>query len=334
MNFGSVKFKIILIIFVCLTVGSMAINRLLSITYDNSMQLDFKEDVRMSKEIFYNLEFNKINLLTAELQLLLENDSVKKPFMKDDREKLYESILPLFNKFENRYGINYWSFIKPGAQGKYFLRVHEPEKFDDVIRSSTYDKAVLSNKLSYGKEFRERLVFWIVYPLFNKGQLIGFMELGEEIGHFLEVLRKQPGNEYGLLIDKSYIDERKWASMRAKKGLANNWNDIRDAVVVDKAADSAGLIKFEGSISDIPNEGIVFENLREKGRTFIRGAFPVYDVNNKKIGAVYVLHEVTQIYDQLKSLQSKVVIFLTTLSVVISSIIIIIFNNENEEELV
>lgn len=332
MNFNSTKFKIIIISILCLAVGSMAVIHLIGAAHNKNMKLVSEEAVRMSKEMFYNSEINNTRVLSAEIQFLAENSTLKKHFIEGDREKLYDIALPLFNKFKERYGINYWSFINPGSQGEYLLRVHEPEKFGDAAGRATYEKAIRTNQLSFGRELTENLfILWVVSPYYHKGKLIGFMELGEETGRFLELMKKQTGYEYWLLIDKGYMDKNKWAAMRASRGLESNWNDLRDVVILSSTRGTE-MISFEETISEIPNGGIVFAELRKDGRTFVRGAFPVYDVNSRKVGVIYVLHEVTKMYDELKSLQSRVVIYMTVLAFILSSLIIVILNRESKTE--
>lgn len=331
MNFDSVKFKIVIITILCLAVGSIAIINLLGVTHNNNKKLAAQEAVRMSKEIFYNIEMNNTKILSSEVQFLSKNSRFKKAFVNNNREALYEILLPLFNRFKDRYGINYCSFIIPGEEGEYLLRVHEPEKFGDTVRRATYAKTVQTNELSYGKELEDNsFALSVVYPYYDGEELVGYIELGEETGDFLEMMKKQTGDEYWLLIDKSYMDEKKWASMRTSRGLENNWKEFEVAVPVSATADNAKTVQFDGTISDIPNEGAVFDDLIEDGRVFVRGAFPVYDVNSRKVGVVYVSHEVTKMYDEFKSLQSKVIIYMTVVAVILCSLIIIIFNYDDK----
>jgi hypothetical protein len=44
----------------------------------------------------------------------------------------------------------------------------------------------------------------------------GYMEMGEEIDHFLTSIKGQTGDDYGVLVDKTRIDRAKLASARGE----------------------------------------------------------------------------------------------------------------------
>lgn len=331
MSFGSIKFKVIMTIIVSLAVGSAAIIFLLNASYSNNIKLISKEAVKMSEESFKNLEKNDTNMLSATLQSLLENEKFKKSFKAKDREALYKRTAPLFRNFKERFGITHWNFINPEPDSNCFLRVHKPEQFDDVIKRATYNNSVKTKGFASGKELgKTALALRVVHPYYDNGKLLGYLELGEEIDHFFEIMKKQTGNEYGLLIEKKYLDEKDWASMMASKGLASNWNDHEDVVLVDKTTEDANSISFNGEILKVPEDGTVLEDLKKDNQVYVRGIFPLYDAKNRKVGGVFVLRDITPMYNELKSMQNKAVMFIIILMVIISSLIIIIFKYDNK----
>lgn len=327
MNFSSIKFKVILTIILCLALGAAAIVFLLNVSYQDNINLISKQSVQMSEEAFRNLEKNDTNMLSATLESLMENDAYKKLFEAKDRNKLYQQVEPLFKNFKERYRITHWYFLNPEPESTAFLRVHKPAQFDDQIKRATYLKAVETKDFASGKELGQTaFALRVVHPYYDNGKLIGYMELGEEIDHFLGIMKKQTGNDFGLLIKKKYLDEKQWASTRASKNLKNNWGDYSDVVLVDKTTDDTNIINYAGDMEKVPDGGLVLEEVKKGNSVFVRGIFPLYDAKNRKVGGVFVLRDITPVYNAMQAMQNKAITFIVLLMLAISVVIIVIFN--------
>lgn len=328
MNFSSIKFKVIMTVILTLAIGSASIIYLLNVSYKNNIRVVSEQAVKMSEESFKNLEKNDTNMLSATLLSLLENEAFKKAFIARDKDTLYKQTAPLFKEFREKYGITHWYFLNPEPDSTCFLRVHKPTQSGDIIKRATYVGSVKSKQITSGKELgKTAFALRVVHPYYDKGKLIGYLELGEEIDHFLEIMKKQTGNEYGLLIKKEYLDAKEWAAMSNSKGVKNNWNDYKDVVLVDKTTDDIHIIDYEGDLAKIPEGGAVLEDIKKDDKVFVRGIFPLYDAKDRKVGGVFVLRDITPLYNDLKGMQNKAVIFIVALTVILSVVIIGMFNS-------
>lgn len=328
MNFSSIKFKVIISIILSLAIGSAAIIYLFNVSYQKNIQLISEQAVQMSAESFNNLEKNDTNMLSATLETLLKNDNFKKYFLAQDRDNLYKEAAPLFKNFKERYRITHWYFLNAEPDSTCFLRVHKPEQFGDVIKRATYLKSVEKKDFAAGKELgKTAFALRVVHPYYDNGKLIGYMELGEEIDHFLDIMKKQTGNEYGLLVKKQYLDEKEWSTMVSSKGEKNHWNDYKDVVLVNKTNNDNSIINFEGDIEKIPEGGAVLEEVKKGDNVFVRGIFPIYDAKDRKVGGVFLLRDITPIYNDMKAMQNKVIMFIIALMIILSVLIILMFNS-------
>jgi len=323
MNLSSIKFKVIVTILASLTLAAVGILYLSNASYKNNVDLIAKESVKVSEEAFNNLETNDINMLSSTLASLLENESYKKLFASKDKEGLYQATSPLFERLKTNYRITHWYFHTAEPESTAFLRVHNKDKAGDVIARTTYQNSAKSKDFSSGKELgKTAFALRVVHPYYYNGKLIGYMELGEEIDHFLESMKKQTGNEYGLLIKKKYLDSEEWASVRASHGLKNNWDDLADSVLVNSTTKDTGIISYHGDIEKVPGNGSVLGEIKKGDSVYVRGVFPVYDAQNRQVGAVFFLHDITPIYNDMKSMQSKVMAFIVVLMVAILGILV------------
>ena len=98
------------------------------------------------------------------------------------------------------------SFI--AADGTVLLRVHQPGQFGDRLKRATYLQAAASGAVASGLEMgRNFFSLRCVMPVFSRGRLIGYLELGEEIGHIFEQMKEITGNDVSLLLKEDYLHQ-------------------------------------------------------------------------------------------------------------------------------
>jgi hypothetical protein len=146
---------------------------------------------------------------------------------------------------------------------------------------------------SAGKELgRTAFALRVVSPWRDaRGRVIGFMELGEEIDHFLTRMKSATGDEFGLVVKKEFLDEEAWAEVLG--AARNTWNDRPDVVLVDTTSFAQGIADFTGTLDDVPAEGMMLDRREERGITWVRGVFPIMDASGRRVGGLFILHDVS-----------------------------------------
>ena len=328
----SIKLKMIFTIIVSMFIIAIITSCLLHVVYKKNTQIIMNQILENSRDAFANLEDNDNRALSATLKALLQDTKIKELFLQGDREALYKYTAPTFEIFKKRFRITHWYFLFPetGSEQtarKCFLRVHNFPKHSDVITRFTYEKAVKTKTFSYGKELgKTAFALRVVHPYYSNGQLIGYMELGQEIDHFLSQMKDQTQSDYGLLIEKKYLNQEKWKSVRESKGLQNNWNDFKDLLLVDETAANNEFFKFDGKIVEVPDEGRILGRIQNGKQTFMRGIFPIYDAGDRKVGCVLINHNVTELYTHMQMIQVIIFVVILCSIVLISAFILFIFN--------
>jgi hypothetical protein len=156
----------------------------------------------------------------------------------------------------------------------------------------TLRRAVESGELGAGLELgRTAFALRVVRPWVVEGKLIGYLELAEEIGHFLTAMKGRSGDDYALLVERRLVDEQAWAAVLGPR--ANSWNGRADLLVIDATEVDGGLASFEGDLAHLPDAGRFLGETERAGRTSIRGAFPVTDAAGRKVAALSVVHDFT-----------------------------------------
>lgn len=213
--------------------------------------------------------------------------------------------------------------------GTNFVRIHSKAKFGDNITRKTYQKSVQSNGFGTGLELgATAFALRVVHPYYDGTTLIGYIELGEEIDHFLKIMKTQTGNDYGLFIKKEYIKHEDWKAMLDTKGLRDNYDDMKDYVMIDTTSESISsfVASEESKLSTVSEEGDSFDKYSIKSSTYITGGFPLYDAGGLSVGTVVVVKDVSE-HENATRERASMVLIISLISAIVVSIIVVLLVN-------
>jgi hypothetical protein len=310
----SVELKLILVVALLCVSASLVSARTASQIYEKNVEDASLSTLQAAADAFAAQERSDIEKLAATLDALLAHDDLRAAFVARDRDRLLAAAAPLFATMSARDRITHWYFIEPGPTPTVFLRVHRPELHGDVVDRATLRIAAETRELGAGKELgRTAFALRAVRPWFHEGKLLGYMELAEEIDHFLGAIKARTGNEYGLLVKKKFLDEQAWAAVLGPR--SNTWNDRPDVVVVDTTTFTEGIIDFDGDVESIPDAGLTLDEIQRGDRAYVRGIFPVRDASGRKVGGLFVLHDFTRQHSALSAARLQTFLALLTIAV-------------------
>jgi methyl-accepting chemotaxis protein len=138
--------------------------------------------------------------------------------------------------------------------------------------------------------------FRVVAPVYWKGKLCGYFEIGKDIGNFLVSMKQQTGNEYGLLLLKERMDAAKWRSSRKNWGERDNWDDMPDLLLAKNTYRDDSILRYSGSLDRVPEAGQELGLVEHGAGVYSRGVFPLREAGGAKVGAVFVLSDITAVY--------------------------------------
>lgn len=304
----------------------------------NANNIDFmtRSSIKQSTQAFNDLEKSLVNMLSATLESLMINKEIAEAFVARDTKKLLSITRPLLDHFKEQNGITHWYFILPSPGKKCFLRVHSPPLNYDTIRRFTLDKSIETKRFSAGKELgKTALALRGVHPYYYNNQLIGYMELAIDMQYLIARLKEHTGNEYGLLIDKSFLNYRKWHSVTSQKGIRDNWNDLEHHLLVNQTGDAVKYGLLDKTYEDpaiIDNNGVVLEEFSKTGEHFVRGVFPFFDAQYRKIGGIFILKNVSDTIGRIKKKKQSILVMLICFMGIVT-FFMIFFHKRAEKEL-
>ncbi len=254
--------------------------------------------LREAAGLFASLERVEVQKMSALLEDVRSRSDLRDAFLAGDRARLLALAAPVFDRIRAQDPVvTHLYFIEPNRTC--FLRVHSPDLYGDRIERMTLARAAETGNTSSGMELGQTAyALRVVRPWFAGVRLIGFVEMAEEIGHFLVRMKQETGNDFGLLAKKKYLDEKTW--YRVIPGGRDTWKARPDVVVVDSTSYGEGLIDYHGDLDAIPETGKVLGEALRNGRALIRGIFPVRDAADRRVGALLVQQDFTRMHAALE----------------------------------
>jgi hypothetical protein len=302
----SIKSKVIGAVIGCLALGGLGLNALFQNTYDKSISLTTTAAIDNARNSYANLQEAEIGKMQVAAEILMTQPSLRGAFAHRDIDKLIELNVPIFERFKKSYNITILNYITPDE--KRYLTMTTPYDIklrgQKAIRFNVQECARIKdwvNGMALGKlGFALRAT----HPFYDSGQLkggelLGYIELGAEIGGLLGTLKLQTHNEFGLLMLKKYFKEEDWAAQRKLLNLPNNWNSLKDILLANNTYGSESILAFAGDLTQIPDAGTPLGVVVEGKKHFARGVFPLRDASKSKVGAIFVLVDISDQYDTM-----------------------------------
>lgn len=297
---------------ILLFVGAMAF------IFHNSIHDKAIEHVKHIQGLYHSLENENVKMLSAALNTFTQNKEPKNIFIERDRDKLFNECERLFTANRDLYGITHFYFID--NNGICFLRMHNRNLYNDKIDRKTFQRAQATNATAVGIELGQTAyALRAVMPYFNDQNLIGYVEFGEEIDNFDNVVKQTTNSNVIVLARKALLDKKKYVDVRARAGKPDEWDNLKDYVILSNTfgqqKNSASDLFEENEINSI-QEPTYIGNVYHEERTFMQGAFPFYNVAQEQTGVILVFDDITdQVYYFWINLLSIVVIGILLLGI-------------------
>jgi len=197
------------------------------------LQRKTRIQVAEAQRLFYTEVDDDARVLHSLADAIEADEPMRQAWAARDREALLARALPAFQNLRSKYGVTHFYFHD--LDKTCFLRVHEPSRRGDRIDRFTLIQAADSNRPVHGIELGPLGTFAlrIVHPWIIDGQRVGYIELGEEIGHLTQKVRRILGNDLAFFVRKSFLDRQQWETGMSMLGRTPDWGEFPNHVVVD-----------------------------------------------------------------------------------------------------
>ncbi|HEU0219561.1 MAG TPA: diguanylate cyclase [Gallionella sp.] len=245
-------------------------------------------------ELYRNsIRHNAIALQTI-IEMLEKDQVLHAALERGDRATLLEKSAPMFTDLRKIFGVTHFYFTR--ADRVNLLRVHQPERYGDVIERFTTREAQRSGALAQGVELGPMgtITLRVVDPWYadkERKHLIGYVELGMEVDHALEEVREFLGVQTFMLIRKQFLKRDEWESGMRMLGRVPEWERFADVVlssqgmqtIPDALAEKIGKAALAGSATTIVQRRVSYRSI----------AVPLRDAAGAEVGQMMLLVDVS-----------------------------------------
>lgn len=227
-------------ILVPLVIALMILAAVIVLSFHNYNQKVMSHDIAIQINSIDGL-FNKrlahdANLMGGLIDFLKIDPCLQHNFIARKQMALLQCAETIFLRLRAQHRVTHFYFHTPDKIN--FLRVHNPSRHGDTINRFTMQGATDSGSPFSGIELGTLGTFTLrtVHPWFVDDELIGYIELGEEIGHITSELKEVTGLDLIFLVKKKFLKRESWEEGLQMLGQNGNWNQIEQFVIIDQTS--------------------------------------------------------------------------------------------------
>jgi hypothetical protein len=267
--------------------------------------------VAAAVEAFVDMVHRESDELAATVGSLAQDRVLAEAVRTRDPRRILAEAGPAFHDLRLHHGITHWNYWEPEAAPsatalRNVIRLGTPTLRGDLVERETLARVAREKALVTGLELGYTgFVLRALAPVTDGREVVGYVELGRDVAVLLAELRRRTGDDFALVLDKGTIEARRWATARAARGERNDWADRDDLVILRSPSAGAALPAELVRPEKLPDGGAGLGLREEGGRTWAHGAFPVRDAASRKVGAIHVFRDVTELAASGRALRDR-----------------------------
>lgn len=268
--------------------------------------------------------------MSASLSFIADDKRMVAALRAGDRETLLKLSVPVYRRLNRISNITHLYFHDPGRLN--LLRVHQPERYGDLIDRITLLAAEKNSAFSYGIELGPLGTFTLrcVLPVIDNNQLLGYVELGQEIDDLIQQTHQMFAVDTLMLIKKQYLDRTSWESGMAMLQRPFSWDQFPNTVLVSKTVEQEPLEFLNKAAGRYGNDGIhIDQQISLNNHQYWAATIPMADAGGRPVASLIVLRDMTSMLAQSRK---DLLLFIGIASAISSAVLAIFFVVLNRTE--
>ncbi len=231
------------------------------------------------------------SLMMATMRAMMVNEAMEEAFRRGDRGALALQGDELFRSLSAEHRISHLYFIRPDLVSLY--RFHSPAVFGDEIKRVTLQQAREGQKAAHGLELGPMgtLTLRLVAPWRQDGELLGYLEVGEEIEHLIDEIRQSLAIDLLVLVDKHYLTPEQWQRGQELMQRSGNWARFDTHAVLAQTAEQLPAALDERLLQRLLGGGTA--EVRDRGRSIHLASVPINDAGGRHLGDMVVMRDIS-----------------------------------------
>ncbi|MBL1141206.1 MAG: EAL domain-containing protein [Proteobacteria bacterium] len=285
----------------------------------NTTEVIFLESAKQNIANTFQIAVKKdVQLQQGLIELIQSNNDIQRAWKNRDRDLLLSLTKPIFDYVQSEHNITHFYFHDLDKVN--FLKLHLPEHYGNKINRYTiqqaYDTGLGSSGLEYG--VMNNFILRVVQPWSIDGELVGYIELGEEINHLIDKVAEIHNCQITLVADKKFIkniDIQKNATF--KRIIEETVSPDSSFIMYSTHDEFNGVLQNYQYINESEKNG--FSNIFQSGdHKYFSSSFNITDVNQQHVGHMIYSIDITELEEKKAFLLR---ILLTTIFIVTALIL-------------
>lgn len=245
-------------------------------------------DMQRVESLFNSQIESEASKLHAVLYSISRDSMIKHSFIHHDFDILRNQTSSLFEHLHDKHRITHFYIMD--ASRRVVLRLHKPEMQGDIINRITALEAEQYQTETQGVEPGPlgSLTVRSVQPWFNNGELIGYLEMGEEISRVSEVIKKSLGVDLVILVEDRFIRPIEQTADNENQHKLVVYNSTLDNELTSFVTDNPDNTKHDHQIS------------KGKNQTLYTASFSLKDASRQIIGEIMVVNDMSTMKNEFK----------------------------------
>lgn len=244
--------------------------------------------------IFKEMLSARTRLMTAAAEVILKDPALKQAMRSRNRAALYAAALPYKRKLATN-DVTHFYFHTPDS--KNFLRVHQPDRYGDLINRDSMQRAVETGDAADALEMGPfgTLTLRLVIPWHDQNGLIGFLELGTEVNDILDDLAIINNIDYLVVLNKALLDKNATATGYAWVGRRIDWDKYPEKVIIAQSIQNIppALDHLLAEETKRFSRNKSWNNAALDNRHYAFKTFPFHETSGREIGNFVLLYDIT-----------------------------------------
>ncbi|TYT74009.1 PAS domain S-box protein [Desulfobotulus mexicanus] len=237
--------------------------------------------------------------LRAAAQIIAMDKGMQETMKEGNREQLLSDWRETGKILSQNNGISHFYFWN--ARRESLIRIYNPDKLGGINNRFTALQAERNQKASSGLELGSLGTFTlrVVQPVFSKGELLGYVELGKEIEDLLQALHKENSTtEIAISIFKSELQRDDWERGMELLKREADWERLPHSVLIYA---SMGRLPdmFDGLANHDQVKGhdhkLVDQEVQSEDRSWRVMALPLHDASGREVGDLLIINDISSI---------------------------------------
>lgn len=245
-------------------------------------------DMQRVERLFYTQVDIDASRLHAVLYPISIDPRLKHSLVNNKHDDLLNETSALFQHLSDHDMISHFAVMDKSH--RVVISLQKPKTQGNIINRSLRSQAEPSISATQGVELGPAgtLDVRVIQPWHDAGNLIGYLEMGEEIGRVSAVIKKSLGIDLVVRVDERLLHPEQLQNANQNQSNLVVYNSTLDDEVTALVTSNAALTEYDHRLKN------------GETQTLYTAAFPLKDASERNIGEIMVVSDLSSIQSEFK----------------------------------